>query len=808
MHKIKYVVMLDSVYSVQTNVTAFTSTAAAAAASTTTTTTNNNNNKVYQINKFANSTPAKYLFSFSQQLKMGDSKSNCKESGESSSLLCKDGSLALGSLPSSGTSRQCPNSGPSTSTQNEPRKEERIELGVDRIGFTRFQRYFPRIFEVVEHGDYKALSILLTNSTTEVHSIDSKGNTALHHAVASACRKCDRDDTLYQCIDLLMSCEQMNVNVPNKNGYTAIGLAVHHLHKRCVEFMLKHPSAKRLYLDYYPGDRESTVREMIEEIYPKLRPLPEPLKESLESSEIDKKLLAALQRNIIEVFPNYLSQTNPNPWYDEPYHSSLLEIACQMKNRINFVKLLLHNGADPNIRNSVTDIPLLHATARSGNFEVLQLLLEKEGIDSSLKDHEERTVLHWLAGVNEGKPGDKEKLEKCLKVLLDSNDIWKKGVDDRDSSGKTAVYIAVESGFRDRAKLLLSKGADIRVFESGTKILLSDSVSIVEEILDDGLLHNDKPLTSKDLQLKMNYWPFMNIVPHIAESGLHRDLLTHPVMSTFLSIKWENVRLIFFLDMASYVIFLCFLTLYILLCEPHNTQNDGGAASNTTDHFSSNDSNITSGMNENNFTSQPNSSSLGFLQLFLMISLILVTLKEMQQLIVHRWVYIKSLENWLVIFLIVSTFISCSGVAESAVLKLHFSAVALFLGWSELLMLSGRLPQLSVQLEMLRTVSMTFLSFMAGYVTLFIAFAFSFYILFKGSTEQGGAEMFASPLVSLLKTIIMFTSEYDASSLSFDTLPYTSHVIFLLFVVLVAIVLLNLLNGLAVNDTGLIRKDA
>jgi hypothetical protein len=33
-------------------------------------------------------------------------------------------------------------------------------------------------------------------------------------------------------------------------------------------------------------------------------------------------------------------------------------------------------------------------------------------------------------------------------------------------------------------------------------------------------------------------------------------------------------------------------------------------------------------------------------------------------------------------------------------------------------------------------------------------------------------------------------------------------VIFLLFVVLVAIVLLNLLNGLAVNDTGIIRKDA
>jgi hypothetical protein len=97
---------------------------------------------------------------------------------------------------------------------------------------------------------------------------------------------------------------------------------------------------------------------------------------------------------------------------------------------------------------------------------------------------------------------------------------------------------------------------------------------------------------------------------------------------------------------------------------------------------------------------------------------------------------------------------------------------------------------------------------MAGYVTLLIAFAFSFYILFKGSSEQGKADMFANPLVSILKTIVMFTGEFEASNLSFGTVPFASHVIFLLFVVLVSIVLLNLLNGLAVNDTGEITKKA
>ena len=180
----------------------------------------------------------------------------------------------------------------------------------------------------------------------------------------------------------------------------------------------------------------------------------------------------------------------------------------------------------------------------------------------------------------------------------------------------------------------------------------------------------------------------------------------------------------------------------------------------------------------------------------------------MLQLILHRWVYVKSLENWLEILLITSTFLSSSCVVESVVLKFHSSAITLLLEWSELFMLLGRLLRLSVQHKMLRTVSFTFLRYMMGYITLLMRFALSFYIIFGGNSEQGGPEILAHTAHSILMTIIMFTGEFEASTLSFDTLPFTSHVIFLLFVVLVVIVLLNLLNDLAVNDTGEIRKDA
>lgn len=98
------------------------------------------------------------------------------------------------------------------------------------------------------------------------------------------------------------------MNKRNKEGYTAITIpALHHRHKGCVEHMLKHPSADCLHLDYFPGDNESTVREISVETYPGLQP---PLPESLDSSGKDIQLLVALQRDK-HIFSELLYSSNP-----------------------------------------------------------------------------------------------------------------------------------------------------------------------------------------------------------------------------------------------------------------------------------------------------------------------------------------------------------------------------------------------------------------------------------------------------------------------------------------------------------------
>jgi hypothetical protein len=568
--------------------------------------------------------------------------------------------------------------------------------------------------------------------------------------------------------------------------------------------MLQHPSAHRLHLDYYPGDSEYTVREIILQTYPDLQPdLPSPLLERLDSSDRDMKLLAALQHDKYDTFSETLGSNNPNLWYDEPYNFSLLEISCEMKNRIRFVKLLLVKGADPNIRNRVTGMSLLQTTARSGNLELLEMLLKDNRIDVHVQDSEQRTIFHWWAMVSEKNPNDKERLESCFNHLLDNGFFEYGGFDYQDSSENTPFSIVIDREYIDRIILMLSS-CEVSYPDPVhmNHVLESASNSLLEKILDHCFDTNKVPAKSKKLKVTFKFFALVYMMFLLKESH-HKDLLKYPVMSVFINLLWKDLKFCFFLNVAFYVIFLLFLTAYILFSDFCNIQNNRGVANNTDGLHSHNESTVTCGMlDERRYNI---SQSLRYA---LMVLLGLLFLRVMGQILLYRKDYIKSKENWLELLLIFVTLYSCSGVADSIEGNRHLFAIAILLGWFELVLLLGRLPVLSVQTEMLKKVSLTFLQYMAGYIVLILSFAFSFYILFRENAKANSTVLFANPFISILKTIGMFAGELEGSRLPFDTLPGTSHVIFVLFVLFVAIVLVNLLNGLAVGDTKKVREDA
>lgn len=142
----------------------------------------------------------------------------------------------------------------------------------------------------------------------------------------------------------------------------------------------------------------------------------------------------------------------------------------------------------------------------------------------------------------------------------------------------------------------------------------------------------------------------------------------------------------------------------------------------------------------------------------------------------------------------------------------HLSAIAVLLAWVEELLLLGRLPSFAIFVTTFKTVFLSFFYLLFWYSTLFIGFGLSFFLVFGGGTSapanaensdaaKSEESAFANVQDSLLKVLPMMIGEFDFGSLPFDPNPFTSRMIFVAFLFLITIVLLNLLNGLAVSDT-------
>jgi hypothetical protein len=100
-----------------------------------------------------------------------------------------------------------------------------------------------------------------------------------------------------------------------------------------------------------------------------------------------------------------------------------------------------------------------------------------------------------------------------------------------------------------------------------------------------------------------------------------------------------------------------------------------------------------------------------------------------------------------------------------------------------------------------------FAQFFLAYSAIIMAFAMSFAVMFSRHKE------FASSWGSILSTFVMMTGEYNYPDIFFDDeqpveYAYSSHGLFLLFILFMTIIMMNLLVGMAVNDIQALQKSA
>ena len=161
--------------------------------------------------------------------------------------------------------------------------------------------------------------------------------------------------------------------------------------------------------------------------------------------------------------------------------------------------------------------------------------------------------------------------------------------------------------------------------------------------------------------------------------------------------------------------------------------------------------------------------------------------------------------------------------------KRGISAILIVLTWTRLLHGMAKHPHLekfNVYFMMFYKVVWTFMRILMWYVLCIIAFGLGFYIMLHNDIGEAKLEVkgnlltynfFDSPWTSLLKSFVMFVGEIDYNNIPIGISYGMRHgnisalfaYLFLLsFIFLISVVLVNLLNGLAVSDTGEIIKEA
>lgn len=697
-----------------------------------------------------------------------------------------------------------------------------LQAGADPNKINSVRKKAPLHF-AVENKDLHSVDLLLNASCTNPNVLDNTGSTPLHYAA-----KLDNTEYLVQ----LLNNPKTNVNIANRKGQTAVHIAASQENKEAILLLIQ---ADNIELDKIKTANGKSGRDVILENFQELESkLPGSNGRKENGVVTAGDLFSLLHRHEFESFLAAITLHKDLLDTNDGLHT-FLQYTCEF-GLLKEVEALLRLGADPNTTHPSNRTTPIMLACRKGYYNILRLLIRNDKTNYHPVDGE--TVLHAAikgsleSSMSLGASKEDQNHFKCLELLLNNVPRNKLNINSGDIKGNTALHYAANQGDRDVILLLLRQGAYVGIRNTlGEPALADVNPRIMEMYLDECLTTNDKLPREDNYEIifRYNFLAPPKVPPkllnssqvtlqldanstelelegdviitetdpllYMCQSSELRPLLKHPVLTSFLHLKWHRIRRFFYFNLTFYVIFWALLTGYILgIYGAPNSSDELPKNSSRTERET-----LPFEMNEDNSFSEP-------LRMLVTVFLFVFIIRELFQLIISPMKYLISPENWLEISIISVTIaiLFCNSCIK---IRHQMSAIAILLSWAELVLLIGRHPSLSTNIEMLKTVSWNFLKFLAWYSILIVAFALSFYTLFRDAKDEDD-NFFLDPAISIFKTVVMLTGEFDAGSIPFVTHPGVSHILFVLFVFLIAIVLFNLLNGLAVSDTQAIKADA
>lgn len=558
--------------------------------------------------------------------------------------------------------------------------------------------------------------------------------------------------------------------------------------------------------------RKGEARKLLSERFPSLRL---PSKRDADEQWNWHKFMAALRNEKEADFILGLNSMHPNDlpnlFCDSDGDETLLILAAK-KDLTGAAERMLRLGADINysVRQYLTPI---EAACKYGHWKVLAIFLKSP----ELNVHTAEPLLSTVVRNIGEKTTNKCNYEKCYQLLVTHPAI---DVDQLDIYGCTALHYAVKYNNESAILELLRRGAYIGVKNTFNRFSISDiSSKVLEKHLDNCVTTNaDHRCGDDNFEIMLDFTNFvptstkqksvehmeladtkaennvsticadeMAPIEYMSKSNELKHLMKHPLIASFLFLKWHRLATIFYINFILYSIFCVSILSYIMLCYC------------------------------NVHTSKTLNNALWAVSLVLALCILV---RELFQMVLSPHIYIRNKENFLEITLVITVTSILANVTHDESIRRGIAAITILLTVFELFILIGSLPvlSLSTHLVMLRTVFYTFMKSFLLYSIILVAFSLSFFTLLneprplkerKPGEEGDGDDFnkFENPGVSIIKTVVMLTGEFDAASINFN-LNAMSYFLFLAFVFVISTVLFNLLNGLAVSDTQAIKSEA
>ncbi|XP_014366738.2 transient receptor potential channel pyrexia [Papilio machaon] len=433
----------------------------------------------------------------------------------------------------------------------------------------------------------------------------------------------------------------------------------------------------------------------------------------------------------------------------------------------------------------------IHFAVANNHSKCVQLLLSKNAdirLRTTNSPHGSSTPLHIAAVYNH---------IEIANVILKFD---KTTIHEVNGLGWFPLHTASHHGSRDVITLLLQEGGDLSGYTDGPKKYrrtaidmivnnLSKPTDFLEDVFDSYISSTCQNFKDANCEITVDYrilmpticeMEQMKVIEALLKTGNRygqKRLLVHPLVESFLFLKWKALLPFFYTIIAVYSLFVTSLTIFIVSVFFYMDTKETAPI----------------WLNQNVW---------GYI-VYSTIFLILV--QELLYMNIKSSRYLFQIETWIKFGSIGLAMILPAAVMMSSWLTAewlrHVATLALLLSWVELMFLLSRFPNGGYYVLMFGKVASNVIRIILTFAFLIIGFALSFMIQFHSQIP------FEGPWAAFVKTMVMMTSEFDYVAL-FDaehskdlaTSLIIVRVVFLIFLILAAIVLMNLLVGVAVND--------